>query len=73
MSNMDQEIEFCEVCGNPIVFEGPILINGLEVHEYDICVICQAHICKDCGKPLNINSSQIVCKSHTQKECDEYQ
>lgn len=41
-------IEYCTICNSSVVFEGPVIHNGKEVHEYDICDICGERICVEC-------------------------
>lgn len=43
-------VEDCE-CSAPMVFKGAVkLLDGNEAHEYDMCDLCSAHVCRDCSK-----------------------
>ena len=49
----------CEGCGKIVYFE--------KSPEYDVCDICDAHICIDCGKP-NSRGVASICKKHKREE-----
>lgn len=39
-------VEACAICGTPVIFDGSD--EYPDVHEYDVCDECGAHVCRDC-------------------------